>query len=124
MRRRPHGAAILPPSSPPGGEPLLHPLIFDLVAAAKAAGLATSLVTNGSLLDAPTLLRLAGHLDWLALSVDASDDALHAAVGRGLRGEVARGRSGHLERVRRSWGLARELGMRLKLNTVVTRATL
>jgi radical S-adenosyl methionine domain-containing protein 2 len=94
------------------------------VAAAKAAGLSTSMVTNGSLLDAASLLRLAGSLDWLAFSVDASTDALHAAIGRGVRGEVARGRSRHLEHVREVWRLAQGMGFRLKLNTVVTQATL
>eukprot|EP00887_Chlorella_sp_A99_P004942 scaffold4.g4942.t1 len=107
-----------------GGEPLLHPLIHRLIAAAKAAGLSTSMVTNGSLLDAAGLLRLAGTLDWLAFSVDASTDRLHAALGRGGRADLRAGRSAHLAHVRGLWGMARELGYRLKLNTVVTRATL
>lgn len=114
----------LPSFPPPGGEPLLHPRIHELVSAAKAAGLATSMVTNASLLTPSALLRLAGSLDWLALSLDASSDALHAAVGRGVRGELAAGGSAHLRRVRQVWGQARELGFQLKLNTVVTRATL
>lgn len=82
------------------------------------------MVTNASLLDAAGLLRLAGKLDWLAVSVDASSDALHAAVGRGRRGEVGRGASGHLAHVRMVWPLAQAAGFRMKLNTVVTRATL
>jgi organic radical activating enzyme len=41
-----------------GGEPFLHPHIFELIAAAKEAGLVTSVVTNGSCLDAAKLLKL------------------------------------------------------------------
>ena len=102
---------------PAGGEPLLHPLIHPLIAAVKAADVVTNMVTNASLLDAAGLLRLAGSLDWLAVSVDASTDGLHAAVGRGLRRDVPRGSSGHLAHVKEVWALARELvAFRLKLN--------
>ena len=119
---------------------MLHPQIFELVAAAKGAGLSTSMVTNGSCLTPSALLRLAGRLDWLALSVDASSDELHTAIGRGVQGELAGGGAGgragegcspsgaggsrHLQRVLGLWDLARQLGFPLKLNTVVTRATL
>ncbi|KAG2433539.1 hypothetical protein HYH02_012656 [Chlamydomonas schloesseri] len=71
-----------------GGEPLLHPLLGELIAGAKATGLVTSLVTNGSLMTEEWLRRMQGHLDWLAFSVDASDDALHAALGRGIARET------------------------------------
>ena len=50
-------------------------------------------VTNGSRLDAASLLRLRPALDQLAFSVDASDDALHVALGRCVRGGA--GRAGH-----------------------------
>jgi radical S-adenosyl methionine domain-containing protein 2 len=109
-----------------GGEPFLHPQIFDMIQAAKAVGLSTSVVTNGSCLNASTLLRLAGHLDWIAFSVDASDDALHAAMGRGLPSELQGCSSPqHLERILKLWEPAREMGCyHLKLNTVVSRANL
>jgi radical S-adenosyl methionine domain-containing protein 2 len=127
------------------------------------------------------LLFVQGTLDWLAFSVDASNDDLHAAMGRGLRGEVSAAMTaaaskpaadsrpstatnapdpansscggtndilvagaasaaggtdgvykeqqqqrprGHLARVRQLWGLAQEMGFRLKLNTVVTSVNL
>ncbi|GBF97117.1 hypothetical protein Rsub_10128 [Raphidocelis subcapitata] len=103
-----------------GGEPMLHPHIFELVAAAKRAGLCTSMVTNGSRLDAASLLRLRPALDQLAFSVDASDDALHVALGRAVGGRTP----GHLAHVRSLWGPARELGFSLKINTVVTKINL
>ena len=74
-----------------GGEPLLHPQIVDLVAAAKAAGLTTCMVTNASLLDEQLMQQLQGSLDWMTFSIDASSDALHARMGRGLARDVARG---------------------------------
>ncbi|KAG1678272.1 hypothetical protein FOA52_013893 [Chlamydomonas sp. UWO 241] len=61
-----------------GGEPLLHPLIEQLLAGCKAQGLVTAMVTNGRLLDTRRLERMAPTLDWLALSVDASSDDMHA----------------------------------------------
>ena len=63
---------------------MLHPLIYKLVAAAKAEGegLFTSMVTNGSRLDAPSLLALRSSLDQIAFSVDASSDDIHVALGR------------------------------------------
>eukprot|EP00775_Hariotina_reticulata_P002284 gene2284-2595_t len=134
-----------------GGEPFLHPLIFQLIAAAKQAGLTTSTVTNGSCLTADKLLRLKGSLDWIAFSIDASNDAIYAIMGRGLQPELrpaaivhrptmpaetvavsgsdgsigSSGRPvGHLARVLPLWFMAKELGYRLKLNTVVTKANL
>ena len=43
-----------------GGEPFMHPHLDELIMAAKHAGLVTSVVTNGSLLDAQRLLKLRG----------------------------------------------------------------
>jgi len=54
------------------------------------------------------------------LSIDASSDVLHAALGRGLKNEVARGVSNHLERTLPVADLLHEFGVGVKLNTVVT----
>lgn len=74
-----------------GGEPLLHPHIVELLQAAKAANMTTCMVTNASLLDQELMQRLQGSLDWLTFSIDASADALHADMGRGLARDVAMG---------------------------------
>lgn len=94
-----------------GGEPTLHPHIGELVAHAKDMGFVTGVVTNGSRLDA-LLDRHARSLDWAALSVDSGDERTQAALGRG-RGE-------HVERSVRLADRCREVGVRVKLNTVVT----
>ena len=50
------------------------------------------------------------HLDWLGLSIDASNNEMHALMGRGLKGEIASGVSRHLERSKEVWKMARGLG--------------
>jgi radical S-adenosyl methionine domain-containing protein 2 len=87
-----------------GGEPMLQPHLEAWIVAAKSCGLTT----------------MRPHLDWLGLSIDASNDELHALMGRGLKGEIASGTSRHLERSKEVWRLAQGLGYGLKLNTVVT----
>lgn len=94
-----------------GGEPTLHPHIGTIVAEARRLGFVTSIVTNGARLD-----RLLGHhandLDWVGLSVDSGDEATEIALGR------SRGR--HVARAVELAVRARSLGVRVKLNTVVT----
>ncbi len=97
-----------------GGEPTLHPNIGPLLAHAKAAGFVTSIVTNGSRL-MRLLERHPGVLDWVGLSIDSSNEATQAALGRG--------RGDHVARVLGLAELCRKEGVRLKLNTVVTALT-
>ena len=102
-----------------GGEPMLHPHLESWIVAAKSFGLTTSIVSNGTRMTDDWLTRMRPHLDWIGLSIDASDDEMHAKMGRGLKGEIASGFSKHLERSKEVWKKARELGYGLKLNTVV-----
>jgi radical S-adenosyl methionine domain-containing protein 2 len=103
-----------------GGEPMLHPHLEPWIVAAKSCGLTTSIVSNGTKMTEEWLTKIRPHLDWLGLSIDASNDEMHALMGRGLKGEIASGFSRHLERSKEVWQIARELGYGLKLNTVVT----
>ncbi len=103
-----------------GGEPMLHPHLDAWIIAAKSFGLTTSIVSNGTRMTEGWLTEMRPHLDWLGLSIDASNDEMHALMGRGLKGEVASGVSRHLERSKEVWQMARGLGYGLKLNTVVT----
>ncbi len=94
-----------------GGEPTLHPNLCALLRFAKGLGLVTSLVTNGSRLD--RVLDACGDaIDWVALSVDSPDELTQQLLGRG-----------HGDHVARAIQLAKRchaLGVRVKLNTVVT----
>lgn len=94
-----------------GGEPTLHPHIGELVAEARRLGFVTSLITNGARLDA-LLDAHADAIDWVGLSVDSGDENVQAALGRGRGGHVARSLR-HASRIR-------DLGINLKLNTVIT----
>jgi radical S-adenosyl methionine domain-containing protein 2 len=94
-----------------GGEPTLCPFLGDLIGRAAELGVTTSVVSNGERLR-PLMERHAAVLDWVGLSVDSCDEATSARLGRGQG-----------DHVRRSVELAtraRELGIRIKLNTVVT----
>jgi len=103
-----------------GGEPMLHPHLEAWIIVAKSCGLTTSIVSNGTRMTEEWLTKIRPHLDWLGLSIDASNDELHALMGRGLKGEISSGVSKHLERSKEVWRLAQRLGYGLKLNTVVT----
>jgi radical S-adenosyl methionine domain-containing protein 2 len=65
-----------------GGEPFLCPWLADLVEVARGEGMATSVVTNGSLVSERVLSRMSGMLDWLAVSVDSVEPATLKATGR------------------------------------------
>ena len=58
-------------------------------------------------------------IDWIGLSIDASTDEIHAEIGRGMRGDLARQRSHHLALARDAWIRCKARGIRMKLNTVV-----
>ncbi|AKT41092.1 viperin family antiviral radical SAM protein [Chondromyces crocatus] len=98
-----------------GGEPTLCPWLVELMEVAKRAGAVTMLVTNGSRLTPEYLGRLQGKLDWLTLSIDSASEKTHALLGRAVKG-AAMATERYVEVV----GNARALGMRIKVNTVVT----
>jgi len=100
-----------------GGEPMLCPHLAALVRHAKELGLVTMLVTNGSKLLGPLRDALIPYLDWVSLSIDASEPKLMAAMGRGPES--------FLSYCLKCWeSLATVPHLRLKVNTVVTRLNL
>ena len=102
-----------------GGEPTLCPWLPDLINQARELGLTTSLVTNGSCINAEWLDRLQGSLDWVALSIDSLDPDTLLRIGRTTRSGPMSERD-----YQDAIGALREYGIRLKINTVVTRANL
>jgi len=94
-----------------GGEPTLCPHLGALLARARRLGLVTCVVTNGARL--PQLLSThAASIDWVGLSIDSADEGVQAALGRGS--------GDHVRRSVRLLAEARRLGLKTKLNTVVT----
>ncbi len=100
-----------------GGEPTLVPGLPMLVQRAKAGGLTTMIVTNGSQLTPEMIDELGGHLDWIAFSIDSADTGTNQRSGRAQKGGKPLEASTLLHRAQ----LAREDGIRIKLNTVVHR---
>ncbi|MCC7072537.1 MAG: radical SAM protein [Deltaproteobacteria bacterium] len=94
-----------------GGEPTLYRGLGDVIEEVHRLGMTCSIVTNGAQLE-PLLRAHADALDWVGLSVDSADEAVQRQLGRGGGTHVAR--SIELGR------LARSLGVRVKLNSVIT----
>ena len=107
-----------------GGEPTLCPYLGDLLAASKVVGLTTCIVSNATGLTEEFLDEWGHLIDWVGLSIDASNDEIHAEIGRGMRGDLARQRSHHLELAKQVWARCTQRGIRMKLNTVVCKANL
>ena len=103
-----------------GGEPMLHPHIEKWIIHAKSLSLVTSIVSNGTNIDEAFLQRMKGHLDWIGLSIDASNDGLHAQLGRGTKGDIKNGVSNHLSKMLDIAPLLHAYEIGVKLNTVVT----
>ena len=99
-----------------GGEPLLHPKIIAMIEYAHGLGLKTSIVTNGSRLTPETLARLSLSLDILTLSVDSTDPATSARIGRSRKNSTKP--APDYESIATE---ATRLGIRVKINTVVNR---
>lgn len=94
-----------------GGEPTLCPYLPGLLRHSRSLGFVNTLVTNGARLsralrDAPACL------DWVGLSVDSANESIQSALGRG-RGQ-------HVAQSRAHFAALHSLGIRVKLNTVVT----
>ncbi len=102
-----------------GGEPTLCPWLPDLLARARTLGLTTSMVTNGSRITRDWVKIIAGSLDWAALSVDSVNPDTLRRTGRQTRaGPMTE------EDYLAAFALLAEYGVRIKINTVVTRDNL
>ena len=102
-----------------GGEPTLCPWLPDMIKLAKGLGLVTSVVTNGSRITGEWLDEIGGALDWSAVSIDSLEPATLVRTGRATAsGPMSR------EEYLYTIQLFRERGIRVKINTVVTRDNL
>ena len=107
-----------------GGEPTLCPYLGDLLAVSKDVGLTTCIVSNATGLTEEFLDRWGHLIDWVGLSIDASNDDIHVRIGRGMRSDLSRSRSHHIEQAKDAWQRCRNRGIRMKLNTVVCKPNL
>lgn len=95
-----------------GGEPFLFPHIFELLKEAKKVGLVTCIVTNGKLVTEEKIISMSPYLDWIALSIDSPNEATEI--------ELKRGEGDHISNCKEIASWAHELGIRLKINSVIT----
>lgn len=102
-----------------GGEPTLCPYLGDLLTVSKELGLTTCIVSNATGLTEKFLDEWGHVIDWIGLSIDASNDLIHAQIGRGMRSDLSRGKSNHLSLAKETWKRCQARGIRMKLNTVV-----
>ena len=100
-----------------GGEPTLCPYLGELLEAAKHAGLTTCIVSNGTGLTEEFLHNWHHCIDWIGISIDASNDVLHAQIGRGLKRDLRQQRSSHLADSLVVWNRCVRYGIRMKLGT-------
>ncbi|MDY0385976.1 MAG: viperin family antiviral radical SAM protein [Methanolobus sp.] len=98
-----------------GGEPFLHPNFDEILSMAHDMGFVTSIVTNGSFINSSNIAKIAEHADWIGISVDSIDNQVEAELGRGWGKHVT-----HALEVSE---LVHDYGMKLKVNTTVTRLT-
>lgn len=102
-----------------GGEPTMCPYLPELLKASKDVGLTTCIVSNGTGLSESFLSENHQLIDWIGLSIDASNDEIHALIGRGMRKDLRESRSQHLVQAMEVWKRCQAYGIKMKLNTVV-----
>ena len=100
-----------------GGEPFLCPYLFEFLKACKEAGLVTAVITNGSRVEYDALRKMSPYLDWIGISIDSPNEETEKMLGRCTRDCV----SNHVEKAIRVVGWAQSLGIKVKINTVVTK---
>ncbi|AFV24491.1 hypothetical protein Mpsy_2287 [Methanolobus psychrophilus R15] len=98
-----------------GGEPFLHPNFYDLLSMAYDMGFVTSIVTNGSFINKDNIEKISRYTDWIGISVDSIDNQVEAELGRG--------RGKHVTHALEVADLVHDHGIKLKVNTTVTRPT-
>lgn len=98
-----------------GGEPMMHPLFYDLLRLSKEMGFVVCVTTNGSFLNAHTIQKMKEYVSWIGISIDSTSDKIAADMGRGT--------GGHLAHIKKITPFIHEAGIKLKINSVVTKQT-
>ena len=102
-----------------GGEPLCCPWADGLIGHIASLGMRVSLVTNGSLLEPGRIIGWAGKVSCVGLSIDSVCRETNLRIGRNSGGRTL----SEEEALSLCEGI-RGAGIRLKINTVVSRCNL
>src|SRR5689334_3767213 len=96
-----------------GGEPLMRADLFELAAEARSVGLPMALATNGTIMDDRVAQRIVDvGFRRVSMSFDGPDPATH---------DRFRGIDGAFESSVKGFGLLRERGMSIQINTTVAK---
>lgn len=98
-----------------GGEPFLHPLFYELLKMSHVLGFTTSIVTNSSFINERNIAEIKKYTDWIGISVDSISNSKEAYLGRG--------KGKHVSHAIKVSDLVHEHGIKLKVNTTVTKLT-
>jgi radical S-adenosyl methionine domain-containing protein 2 len=99
-----------------GGEPTLYQKLDDMLKVAKDNGALVNIVTNASLIDRKWLENNRKWIDFLTISADSDNPDTHIKMGRTAKGRGPVPTAHYLGLA----AAAKDLGIRVKLNTVVT----
>lgn len=100
-----------------GGEPLLYPRIDELIEYIKSRGVNVSIVTNGILLNEYFIEKHSKNLETIGISMDSlSEDTLINLNCKTPKNEILT-----KERLFEIANIIKEFGIKLKINTVVTK---
>jgi len=98
-----------------GGEPMMHSLFYDLIRLAYEKDFVVCVTTNGSFLNKNTIQKMQPYVSWIGISIDSVSDITAAEMGRG--------NGHHLAHIKEIVRFIHEAGIKLKINTVVTKQT-
>lgn len=102
-----------------GGEPTVYPYLEELIRYIHGQGIKCSIITNGSRLTEEFCIRMSGMLDMIGISIDAATDEGNIRVGRcNVNGAP------DFDRLERACDIMHKNGIRLKINTVVSKLNL
>ncbi|MDO5531996.1 viperin family antiviral radical SAM protein [Sutterella sp.] len=101
-----------------GGEPTTCRYLQEIIDYIVGKGITATLITNGFILTEQFIAANRGKLQTIGLSIDSISPKTNAALGRSIR---RRSETLEYERLTRICRAIRENGIRLKINTVVSR---
>ena len=96
-----------------GGEPTTCCYLRELIRFSKKLGLTTCVISNGILLNKKFIKSSRKILDWIGFSLDSGNEWVQQQLGRG--------NGNYVKSIREKASYVKKAGIKLKINTVITR---